>query len=107
MISEIRVFIERGMNGQHSLVLASFIINSPEVGNLDERMSRQSKRVHDEDTVPLTLASMSWANDTFPTRGVPYVTTLMDVDDGRFRVKNRESSSAKAPPREWPIYKGS
>ena len=51
---------------------------------------------------PLTLASMSRANDVFPTRGVPDVTPLMDADDGRLRVKKRESSSAKAPPREWP-----
>jgi hypothetical protein len=66
-------------------------------------MSDVIKEKKYRDTFPLTLASMKWANSVFPTRGVPYVTTLMDADDGRFRVKKRESSSAKAPPREWPI----
>ena len=53
----------------------------------------------------LTLESNRLAYALLPTRGVPYVTPLMWTLLGRFSVMKRESSSANAPPREWPIWK--
>lgn len=52
-----------------------------------------------------TLKSKSCAKGALPTRGVPYVTPLTLIVDGRFSVKNNASSSANAPPSECPIWK--
>lgn len=50
-----------------------------------------------------TLESKSCAKGALPTRGVPYVTPLTWIVDGRFSVKNNASSSANAPPSECPV----
>jgi hypothetical protein len=44
------------------------------------------------------------AQAPFPTRGVPNVTPRTVVPTGRLSFMNNVSSSASAPPREWPIY---
>ena len=50
---------------------------------------------------PSTVASTNSAHAGFPTRGLPNVTAFTSAS-GIFSFKNTASSSAIAPPSEWP-----
>jgi hypothetical protein len=56
--------------------------------------------------VTLTCESKKAAYSGFPTLGVPKVTDLIFTFEGRFSVRYSASSSASAPPSEWPTYTG-
>ena len=81
------------------------VVDTCEVGHLDERtMSGPSRHQPHMAYGERTLSSKSWTKSELPTRGVPYVTPLMWMSDGRLRVRKSESSSATAPPSECPIW---
>ena len=53
----------------------------------------------------ITFESKKVTKASSPTRGVPNVVALIAILLGSWSLKNSESSSAMAPPSEWPIYK--